>query len=280
MMSPSPSPTGPHPERKIRLADLTSAELSDLLPGRPVVLLPMGSLEDQGTHAPMGDYRCAERIAELIAMAADSPRVRVLSAPVVPFGGRDFFGSRPGGIALRPGTLLALLDDMLASLLRHGLDRLIVVNGHGGNGPSIFEATQEVLRTQNRLIPCLHLWRIAGSLLPHLLGPELAARSTGHGADPLWSVVQHLFPERCRPDLMPHPDAPAQVVHGLRVADYGAGLLDTRHGEVEIGLPLEAPARVTRGDPRRGSPQTGAAIVERLVGTGHELIGRLLAGGW
>ena len=41
---------------KYRMGELTAAEARDILPTRPVVLLPMGSHEDQGPHAPMGDY--------------------------------------------------------------------------------------------------------------------------------------------------------------------------------------------------------------------------------
>ena len=85
---------------KYRMGELTAAEARDLLPTRPVVLLPMGSHEDQGPHAPMGDYFSAERMAELIAQRATEAGTRTLVAPVLPFGGADFFGTAPGGIAL------------------------------------------------------------------------------------------------------------------------------------------------------------------------------------
>ena len=51
-------------------------EARELYPKNPVILLPMGSLEDQGPHAPMGDYLLAEKIAELAAIAG-----RDLSTP-------------------------------------------------------------------------------------------------------------------------------------------------------------------------------------------------------
>ena len=40
------------------------------MPMNPIILLPMGSQEDQGPHAPMGDYLLAEKIAELAALRA------------------------------------------------------------------------------------------------------------------------------------------------------------------------------------------------------------------
>ena len=74
----------------------------------PVILLPMGSQEDQGPHAPMGDYLLAEKVAELAALARHRARARArVVAPVLPFGGADFFGAMPGGIAMHQATLTA-----------------------------------------------------------------------------------------------------------------------------------------------------------------------------
>ncbi|MFQ3623585.1 MAG: creatininase family protein, partial [Acetobacteraceae bacterium] len=54
----------------LRLAELTSAEARRRISGRPTVLVPMGSLEDHGPHAPMGDHLLAEEIALRIAARA------------------------------------------------------------------------------------------------------------------------------------------------------------------------------------------------------------------
>jgi Creatinine amidohydrolase. len=47
---------------KVFLEDLTSAELRAAMTRHPLVLLPLGSQEDQGAHAPMGDFRLAGRL--------------------------------------------------------------------------------------------------------------------------------------------------------------------------------------------------------------------------
>ena len=59
---------------KDRMGEITAHEMREILPARPVVLLPLGSFEDQGPHAPMGDYLSAERMAELIAERATDAR--------------------------------------------------------------------------------------------------------------------------------------------------------------------------------------------------------------
>ena len=47
------------PSRKVRLSELTAVEVREILGKNPVILLPLGSHEDQGPHAPMGDYLLA-----------------------------------------------------------------------------------------------------------------------------------------------------------------------------------------------------------------------------
>ena len=62
---------------KIRMAELTSEEARQALTAEAVVLLPMGSLEDQGIHAPMGDYLAADLMAVEIAKAARAEGVTI-----------------------------------------------------------------------------------------------------------------------------------------------------------------------------------------------------------
>ena len=255
---------------KTRLGELTAGEMRAVLPRRPVILLPLGSHEDQGPHAPMGDYLSAERVAERIAERATAAGTPTFVAPVLPFGGADFFASMPGGISLAQSTLRAVLTDMLACLMRHGLDRLVVINGHAGNVQAIHDTTQRLWLESKVLVPSLYLWRVGYGLLPAILGPEVAKRAAGHGADPLTSVAMHLFPELMRPDLVPDP-APAPVVGGYAVSGFGTATF----GGAEVGLPLEveqiAPNGVFVGDPRLCSAETGRAVVERLAEIGARL---------
>ena len=263
-------------QARTALAELTSTEARDRLAAAPVLLLPLGSQEDQGPHAPMGDFLCAERIAALIAARACADGHDTLVAPVLPFGGRDYFGSVPGGIALSQETLRHVLRDVTACLLRHGVRRLIVVNGHGGNAQAIHDVTQDILLARGVLVPNFQLWRIAGELLGSILGPERAARAAGHGADPLTSVAMHLFPDLVRPELVPAAAAPARHLFGLEADSFGTA----RFEDIGIGLPLETGASAVTGDATLSSAQTGARLTERLVELGAGLIAHLVGHGW
>ncbi|MBM3481359.1 MAG: creatininase family protein, partial [Alphaproteobacteria bacterium] len=46
-------------EPKVHMGTISGGEGRALYAANPVVLLPMGSHEDQGPHAPMGDYLLA-----------------------------------------------------------------------------------------------------------------------------------------------------------------------------------------------------------------------------
>src|SRR5437763_5807439 len=155
-----------HTNPKVHMGTLTGGEGRELYARNPIILLPMGSHEDQGPHAPMGDYLLAEKIAELAALRASERGIRTVVAPVIPFGGDDYFGAMPGGITLTQATLTIVLREIVASLHRHGLTRLIVINGHGGNVGPIAQVAREIYQRDGRVIPSLYLWRIGYSLLP------------------------------------------------------------------------------------------------------------------
>ena len=258
----------------VHMGVVTGAEARQIYAQNPVILLPMGSHEDQGPHAGMGDYLLAEKIAELAAIRASKAGTRTLVAPVLPFGGDDFFGTMIGGIALSQSTLTQVIADMVESLHRNGLTRLIVINGHGGNVGPISEVARALWREEKRLLPSLYLWRIAYGMMPKLFGAEHAAKSAGHGADPLTSLGLHLFPDVFRREAIPK-------AFGLKrdpVLDLpftGFGTASFEGAEVAMPNPYEevSHAAVAQGDPNLASAGNGAKLSEALV----EVVARFCA---
>lgn len=257
-------------KKTFRLAELTMGEMKEVLPQKPVILLPMGSFEDQGPHAPTGDYLSADAMAVKIAEAATAKGIPTFVAPPIPFGGDDGFSASPGGITLSQGTLTAVISDMLASLMRSDITRIVVINGHGGNVGPIRDATAEVYRAGGPLIPSFYLWRVGYGLLPAILGADVAKKAAGHGCDPLTSVAMHLLPGLVREDLIPAV-IPKPTAHGVPVAGF-SGL---KIGGADIDAPLHyheaAVDGVWGGDPSLCSAATGAALTEKLSGIGAEI---------
>lgn len=244
---------------KHSLNEMTVAEFRDCLADEPVILLPLGSQEVQGPHAPMGDYRLAEAIALRAAEIAGA-----VAAPCLPFGYAEFFRGFPGGIQLRAATFTAVLDDMLGAFLDHGIERLVILNGHSSNGPLIDQVLRRVRRDRGVAVASIDLWRaIPDSLWTELHGAD-TARARGHGGDPITSVSGHLFPDLMRPDLA-RPAAPAQAL-GL----LAGGVAGIRFEDAQVNLPLDAhelsPDGMLGGDPTLASPETGRAIFDHLAG--------------
>jgi creatinine amidohydrolase len=251
---------------KVHMGTLTGGEAREILGLNPVILIPLGSHEDQGPHAPMGDHILAAAIAEAAALRATALGTRTLVAPLVPFGAADWFGSMPGGIALSHATFKGLVGDIVGSLHRNGLTRLVFVNGHGGNAGPLLEVARRVRQETGHLVPGLYLWKIAYALLPGIVGAEAARKVSGHGADPLTSLGLHLVPGMMRPDLVaaPEPYKPDRLLD-LPVSGMGALSFDG----AEVSVPHDYDEVFTRGvglgDPRLSSAGTGAALAERLA---------------
>ncbi|MDR6873990.1 creatinine amidohydrolase [Bosea sp. BE125] len=258
----------------VHMGTISGGEAREILKTNPVILLPMGSHEDQGPHAPMGDYLLAEKIAELAAIRATKAGTRTLVAPVLPFGGADWFGSMTGGIAISQATLTTVIAEMVDSLHRNGLTRIIVINGHGGNVGPIGEVARELYLREQIVLPSLYLWRIGYGLLPSIVGAEKAAAVSGHGADPLTSIGLHLFPELIRKDLIPE-GKPLKRDPILDLPFTGLGTASFEGAEVAMPNEYDEVYNlgVAKGDPKLCSAETGAALTEKLT----EICARFIA---
>jgi creatinine amidohydrolase len=215
---------------ELSLANLSGPDFAEVARANPIILLPLGSQEDHGPYLPMGDYQLAETLAMRIAAACHRLGTQAFVAPTLPFGVTDYFGSSPGGMAVSSASFRGLLTDLLASLLRHKLTRIVILNGHGGNVPVIHEVTFAVKLANGPIIPSLYLWKICRILMQRQIGEGFKNRF-GHGAEPLLSLSMAL-----RPDLS-DPNAPkrssAETVLGLPVSDFGSIEYD--------GVPIEVP---------------------------------------
>ena len=66
---------------KHELYRMTWKEVENAFKKDPVILIPLGSTEQQGPHTPTGDYRCAEAVAKAV-----SKRTGVYMTTCIPFG--------------------------------------------------------------------------------------------------------------------------------------------------------------------------------------------------
>ncbi|MDH3284492.1 MAG: mycofactocin biosynthesis peptidyl-dipeptidase MftE [Acidobacteriota bacterium] len=147
----SPRPTAP--EDRVRFGELTWPEAERRFSRVDVALLPVGAVEQHGPHLPLDtDAYDAARLAEDVAGACSQPRPIVL--PLIPYGVSYHHDDFPGTISVGPDTLSRLIYEIGQSLARNGVTKLVIVNGHGGNGPALHFAAQLINR-DFRMFTCV-----------------------------------------------------------------------------------------------------------------------------
>ncbi|MGE6732719.1 creatininase family protein [Streptomyces sp. NPDC059900] len=120
-----------------------------------IALLPIGSQEQHAGHLPMGtDTLLASAVTDRAAQLLGDDGPRVVRLPVLPYGHspHHLFAA---AVSLSAATLGAVLGDILGSLSRSGFDRIMIVNGHGGNDEVMRLAIKEfALHTDVALAAC------------------------------------------------------------------------------------------------------------------------------
>lgn len=124
------------------LAELTWRDAEDA--AIDVALVPVGSTEQHGPHAPLGtDTILAEAVARRGAATSEH---QVVIAPPIPYGIAEEHRAFGGTAWIMPDTFRTILGEVIRSLASHGWDRVVVVNGHGGNVAAIEEVSARLTR--------------------------------------------------------------------------------------------------------------------------------------
>src|ERR1700760_4569598 len=99
-----------------------------------VAILPWGATEAHNYHLPHGtDVIEATALAEAAAERANASGARCVVLPCIPFGNDNAQLTQVATITMRSATQQAVLHDVAESLVRQNIDRLVILNFHGGN---------------------------------------------------------------------------------------------------------------------------------------------------
>jgi len=242
-----------HPlARTVQLERMTSPEVKlACKAAKGVAIIPIGAIEVHGPHLPIGTdsietYEIGLRAARLAG---------VVVAPLIWYGNSRSFMDFPGSIGVRPEVLKELVKDIALSLIRHGFDKLVVLDGHGGNY-GILDVLIEDLHLETKALVChARAWELA--TLPK---PEGTPDYDGHGGSSETSVMLALWPDdvdRGRlVDSAPEIDlTPLGSVFPSPSGKYSKG---------PIVFPLSMGEMVEaghHGDPTKGSAERGMGLL-------------------
>lgn len=215
-----------------------------------VAVLPFGATEPHNLHMPYGtDNYEVEVIGDRCCEKAYRAGARVLLLPTIPYGVNTNHLKIPGALAcsVTPSTLLHVLRDLVDSLERQGIRKLVLLNGHGGNE---LKPLMRELHHRTAVFLCLCDWfRMAADVYP-----KIFAQPGEHADEVETSLGLAFFPE---------------FVH-LERADDGAAR-PTRFDAlnrnwVSITRPWHLVSTNTGlGDPRAASAEKGHRLMEVLI---------------
>lgn len=134
-----------HVDGKFVLGEMTWPEAEKHLNEVDVAILPVGAIEQHGHHLPLDtDSYDASFLATEVAAHCTNPKPIVL--PLIPFGVSYHHDEYPGTISVSNEALSQMVYDVGISCARNGIKKLIIINGHGGNGPTLNYAAQMINR--------------------------------------------------------------------------------------------------------------------------------------
>lgn len=227
-----------------------------LLDGSPnTALLPWGATEAHNYHLPYGtDVFEATQIAEQAAALAEDQGARTVVLPTIPYGNDSQQLDQVATISISTMTALAILRDVCRSLTTQGIDRLVIVNGHGGN------EFKPLVRDLMSELPILIVVVNFYELVPNVR--EATFEAPGDHADEMeTSLLLHLEPELVEMEHAGPGERRAFDIHALR-----------QHGVWTPRPWSHCHPDTGSGDPSRATAEKGARYFEAVVGALAEVL--------
>ena len=119
---------------------------------KQIAIIPVGSIEQHGPHLPISTD--SDIVTEVSLQLSD--KINGILLPTINYGISDehfpFFN-----LSIKKSTLSRILEDICESLIKNGISRILIINGHYGNLDSLksFERKQK----NNRKIKVFSYWK-------------------------------------------------------------------------------------------------------------------------
>ena len=226
------------------MTELGSMRWTEVAASRPVLVVPVGSLEQHGPHLPLDtDTRIARAVADRLAAALPN----ALVGPPIAIGASGEHDGFPGTLSIGTDALEALVVELVRSADHFAA--VVLVNAHGGNSATLRAATASLAGEGRRVRLCRcavpggdpHAGRTETSLVLHL-APDLVDLERAEAGN-----------------TAPWPELEGDILGGGLIAVTGNGVL---------------------GDPRGASADEGRTLFERMAaGVIEDVTGWLDDGG-
>ena len=237
---------------------LLEANYRQLLNDPPnVAILPWGATEAHNWHLPHGtDVIEATSFAEAAAEIAIEKGARPIVLPTIPFGNNEQQLDQVATISFSTVTAGAVLNDIVRSLTAQGIDRLLILNGHGGN--EFKPLVRDVQSRFGALVVVASFFQMKPRALE-----EIFDDPGDHAGEMETSLLLHLCPELVVMDQAGDGGRVPFTVQGLSQP----GVWTPRpwsHSHPDTGCGNPAQATADKG--RRYFEKISAALAEVIIG--------------
>ena len=239
-----------HP-RKVLLWESTRKEFRESLEGGVLqaMILPTGSTEQHNEHLAMiNDTASVTLVAQQAALKL-YPQVMV--ATPVPVGISPHWMDRKGTLTLRKETFLAVVYEICESLQQHGVRRILILNGHGGNVAPLKQSVAEFRQKLGIQVAAHSYWE---AYTPEIVKKYMqSGKAPGHAGEFETSFALAAFPQRIHWENVDYEKAKPH----LRIKDPAsakqeeefardAKLASTAKGEAMIAIAVDWTANKLR----------------------------------
>jgi creatinine amidohydrolase len=242
----------------MKFAEMTFPLLRQVPRDQTVVVAPIAACEQHSLHLPTyTDTILVTAVAE--GVEAKLPQ-QVLLLPTQWMGASHHHLRFGATLSLHVDTHIAMICDLLTPLLEDGHQRILVLNGHGGNIDTMQVALRRLQpQWQNRVLSAASYWDLAAKELAALA--EAPRKSMGHACEFETSMVMALRPELVRREQIKNdPPKDDPVLRGLYLSEDMRQRTD--HGCV--------------GYPESATPEKGRQFLAAAVARTSEVVAQLL----
>jgi creatinine amidohydrolase len=213
-----------------------------------VAVLPFGATEPHNLHLPYGiDALNSDALGEKVCEAAWEQGAKVILLPTIPYGTQTNQMRFPLSMNLNPSTLGIVTADLVDSLVQHGILKIVLLNGHGGN--DLKSVLRELYgKTKAQLFLC-NWWMVCQDIYD-----EIFQERDDHGGEMETSVALANFPEL----VARNPD-------GTLTADAGVAA-QTRFEAINRGwVSITRPWHLLTTNTGVGNPHAATAVKGRQL---------------
>ncbi len=208
------------------LEEMNAIQVKGNIHSNTTVIIVLGACENHGDHMPFGaDFIFPMELAKRVAFTInkngigediedsgkreDKVNGKLIILPPIPYGVSSHHNQFQMTMSFQPATMIMVIQDILESLIKNHVKRILILNGHDGNiGPIEVAARNTKDKYPEVVIACLESWwTLIGQIEKNLFD---VWNGLGHGGEAETSTML-----ATRPELVNMEHAPKEVIPNL-----------------------------------------------------------------